>query len=233
MRIQSAAPYKWIVIASAIMNAVTGCQSVTTRGQSDTDLIPFPEAADGKPEAHSLAPELETPSGMPRRDASSTPTPPKVNPATKSSGSHSAGSTATKASPPIAREISAPSPIRGAPSELRKTSLPTYVIEPPDILLIDAVKLVPKPPYLIQALDQLQIVVVGTLIGQDIAGQFVVDPSGTVDLGPAYGKVRVANQSIDEATQAIDQHLRRILRNHKCPSFSVNLAACRKWQVNT
>ena len=33
-----------------------------------------------------------------------------------------------------------------APTEKDKTSLPTYVIEPPDTLLIDAVKLVPKPP---------------------------------------------------------------------------------------
>jgi polysaccharide export outer membrane protein len=109
----------------------------------------------------------------------------------------------------------------GAPSELRKTTLPTYVVEPPDILLIDAIKLVPKPPYRIESLDILQIVVVGTLLGQDIAGQFVVDPSGMVDLGPAYGKVFVAGQSIQEATTAIDRHLRRILRE---PEVSVVLA---------
>jgi len=109
----------------------------------------------------------------------------------------------------------------GAPSELRKTSLPTYVVEPPDILLIDAVKLIPKPPYRIQSLDVLQVVVVGTLLGQDIAGQFAVDPSGTIDLGPAYGKVTVSKQTVSEATKTIDQHLRRILRE---PEVSVVLA---------
>ncbi len=112
-------------------------------------------------------------------------------------------------------------PIHGAPSELCKTSLPTYVVEPPDILLIDVLKLIPKPPYRIQALDVLQVVVVGTLLGQDIAGQFVVDPSGMIDLGPAYGKVEVAKQSIDEATKAIDKHLRRILSE---PEVSVVLS---------
>src|SRR5271163_2751776 len=50
-----------------------------------------------------------------------------------------------------------------APTEMLKTSLPTYVIEPPDTLLIDAVKLVPKPPYKIEPLDVLQVLVVGTL----------------------------------------------------------------------
>ena len=32
--------------------------------------------------------------------------------------------------------------------ELAKVSLPPYVIEPPDILLIDALRVVPKPPTL-------------------------------------------------------------------------------------
>jgi polysaccharide export outer membrane protein len=111
--------------------------------------------------------------------------------------------------------------LHGAPSELRKTALPTYVVAPPDILLIDAIKLVPKPPYLIQPLDVLQIVVVGTLMGQDIAGQFVVDPSGTVDLGPAYGKVNIGGLSVGDARGAIDKHLRHVLRE---PEVSVVLA---------
>jgi polysaccharide export outer membrane protein len=113
-------------------------------------------------------------------------------------------------------------PIHGAPSELCMTSLPTYVVEAPDILLIEAVKLVPKPPYRIEPLDILQIVVVGTLLGQDIQGQFAVDPSGFIDLGPAYGRVHVAGQSLDESTKTIDHFLRRILRS---PEVSVVLAS--------
>ena len=48
-----------------------------------------------------------------------------------------------------------------SPRELTKISLPTYVIEPPDVLLIDAVKVVPKPPYHIEPLDTLEIFVLG------------------------------------------------------------------------
>jgi polysaccharide export outer membrane protein len=111
-------------------------------------------------------------------------------------------------------------PILGAPSELRKTTMPTYVVEPPDVLLIEAVKMVPKPPYLIEPLDILQITVLGTLIGQDIMGQFAVDPGGLVDLGPAYGRVHIAGMSTEEATSTIQHFLRRVLRE---PEVSVVL----------
>jgi len=110
---------------------------------------------------------------------------------------------------------------RSAPTEKDKTSLPTYVIEPPDTLLIDAVKLVPKPPYKIEPLDILQILVIGTLMDQPISGQYPVDPGGMVDLGPSYGKVRVSGLTFDDAKKAIDKHLRRILRE---PEVSVSLA---------
>ena len=40
-----------------------------------------------------------------------------------------------------------PCPPGDMPRELMKTSLPDYTIEPPDVLLIDVVKVVPRPPY--------------------------------------------------------------------------------------
>jgi polysaccharide export outer membrane protein len=40
---------------------------------------------------------------------------------------------------------------------LKKTTLPTYVVEPPDILLIDAVKIIPRPEYVLQVSDVLAI----------------------------------------------------------------------------
>src|SRR5690348_12424847 len=43
------------------------------------------------------------------------------------------------------------------PRELAKVTLPTYVIEPPDILLVDALRVVPLPPYRIAPLDILFI----------------------------------------------------------------------------
>src|SRR6476659_8027799 len=77
------------------------------------------------------------------------------------------------------------------PHELAKVSLPPYVVEPPDILLIDAIRLVPKPPYRIEPLDALGIQVTGTLPEQPIQGIYSVDADGTVNLGFTYGTVSV------------------------------------------
>jgi polysaccharide export outer membrane protein len=105
--------------------------------------------------------------------------------------------------------------------ELAKISLPPYVIEPPDILLIDALRIVPKPPFRIQSFDSLQVIVEGTLLEQPINGLFVVDPGGMLDLGPSYGKVLVGGRSLDEAQDSVFRHLKRVLRE---PQVSLTLA---------
>ncbi|OHB74802.1 MAG: hypothetical protein A2W31_18730, partial [Planctomycetes bacterium RBG_16_64_10] len=105
-----------------------------------------------------------------------------------------------------------PSPEAPVPRELAKVSLPPYVIEPPDILLIDVVKIVPKPPHFIDTFDVLNISVAGTLLEQPIAGPVQVGPDGRVDLGPSYGKVKVLGMTIDEARTAILRHLQQILQ---------------------
>jgi polysaccharide biosynthesis/export protein len=111
--------------------------------------------------------------------------------------------------------------VASVPTEKDKSTLPTYVIEPPDILLIDAVKLVPKAPYHVEPLDVLQIMVANPLIDQPISGQYPIDPSGAIDLGPAYGKVLVTGQTVDEARHTIETHLRTILRD---PQVAVSLS---------
>jgi len=116
---------------------------------------------------------------------------------------------------------SEPSPHSPVPRELDKVSLPPYVIEPPDILMINAVKIVPKPPHKIEAFDGLLIRVLGTLPDQPIAEAFAVDPDGTVDLGPSYGRVKVVGLTTDEAQSAIQQHLAEFLQS---PQVSVSLA---------
>ena len=99
------------------------------------------------------------------------------------------------------------------PTEKDKTTLPSYVIEPPDILIIQLNRLVPKPPYRIEPLDVLEIFAVRTLQDQPIADQYSVDPSGKVDLGPSYGKVKVSNLTVEEAEQTILTHLRKVLKD--------------------
>jgi protein involved in polysaccharide export with SLBB domain len=105
--------------------------------------------------------------------------------------------------------------------ELSKITLPPYVIEPPDILLIDALRVVPKPPFRIQSFDTLQVIVEGTLLEQPINGLYVVEPGGMLDLGPSYGKVMVGGQSLEEARDAVFRHLKRVLRE---PQVSLTLA---------
>src|SRR5947207_242592 len=73
------------------------------------------------------------------------------------------------------------------PRELATVSQPPYVIEPPDILLIDAIRLIPKPPYRVEPLDALAIRVSPTPEDQPIAGIYSVEPDGTVNFGFNYG----------------------------------------------
>ena len=105
--------------------------------------------------------------------------------------------------------------------ELAKVTLPPYVIEPPDILLVDALRVVPKPPFRIQSFDVLQVIVEGTLLEQPINGLYVVEPGGMLDLGPSYGKVMVGGQSLEEAQDSVFRHLKRTLRD---PQVSLTLA---------
>ncbi len=101
-------------------------------------------------------------------------------------------------------------------------SLPAYVIEPPDILFIQAVKIVPKPPHKLEPFDALLIRVANAFSDQPIAEAFFIDPEGTVDLGPAYGRVKVVGLTTDEAQAEIRRHLSQFIEN---PQVSVSLAA--------
>ena len=113
------------------------------------------------------------------------------------------------------------------PTEKDKTTLPSYVIEPPDILFIEAVRVVPKPPYHIQATDVLTIQIAGGLpeVATGGAGpggdQYLVDSAGRVDLGPLYGgKIEVGGLTEDQAALVIQKALTEFL---KAPQVSVQL----------
>ena len=67
------------------------------------------------------------------------------------------------------------------PQELSKVSLPPYIIEPPDILLIESTQ---------------------SLRDQPIRGQHLVRPDGTIGLG-IYGSVYVAGMTLEQAQTAV------------------------------
>ena len=86
------------------------------------------------------------------------------------------------------------------PRELAKVSLGAYVIEPPDILLIEALGCLPE---------------------QTVGGEHLVRPDGSVGLG-IYGSVHVAGLTLDQAKAAIERNLGERVKN---PRVNVDVLA--------
>lgn len=104
-------------------------------------------------------------------------------------------------------------PMRDGPREGCKEILPEYVVEPPDILLIDVLYAIPLPPYRIKPLDALLVRVPRAIEGEPISAIYPVDPEGTINLGLSYGSVRVAGLTLAEAKAAIEKHLSTIIKD--------------------
>ena len=79
----------------------------------------------------------------------------------------------------------------------------------------------PKAPYTISPGALLSINVWGTLKDQPIAGTYTVEPTGTVALGPAYGRAQVQGLTMEAAEKAIQTKLKEILKN---PEVQVTFA---------
>lgn len=107
------------------------------------------------------------------------------------------------------------------PRELCKTVLPTYTIEPPDILVIDAIHIVPRSPYRLRTFDVIALQVRGSLPDAPISGAYPIEVGGLVRLGPQYGAVKVAGMTVEQAEKAIQEYLRTLLRE---PLVSASLA---------
>jgi polysaccharide export outer membrane protein len=133
-----------------------------------------------------------------------------------------AGNTGCLSCQPAARAIG-----HDVPRELDKMSLPSYVIEPPDILLIDAIRVVPLPPYKIEPLDSVLIQATNTLPNEPVVGAYGVEPDGVVNLGASYGSVRLAGLTTEQARDAVEKQLRLVLKE---PKVQVALAQSRGMQ---
>ena len=89
----------------------------------------------------------------------------------------------------IVGESRTPEQLTVIPRE-RGSNLPAWFIESPDILRIDAIRVVPLPAYKIE----------------QIRGEHLCRPDGTIALGP-YGSVYVAGLTLHQACEAIKEHL--------------------------
>lgn len=107
------------------------------------------------------------------------------------------------------------------PRELSKVSMPEYVIEPPDILAIEGINIIPKSPYELKTLDVLSIEGTGTLPDAPIAGAYPIEPGGVINLGAPYGSVKVAGLTVEQARQAILEQLSQFVQE---PDATVALA---------
>jgi hypothetical protein len=85
----------------------------------------------------------------------------------------------------------------------------------------------PQAPYRISPGDPLMIRVTGTMIDQPVNGEFIVEPQGTVALGPGYGRAQVAGLTLEQAEAAICKKLQEVLNK---PDVSVSLGG---WRSDT
>lgn len=93
------------------------------------------------------------------------------------------------------------------PAELNKVMHPEHLIEPPDILQINAIQAIPKQPYKIQAFDTLSVTILNALMEPQFAGPVVVDADGTIDLTLRFKRVKVVDLTAEQAQKAIEAHL--------------------------
>lgn len=86
------------------------------------------------------------------------------------------------------------------PRELSKTTLPPYVLEPPDIVFVEVLEALP---------------------GRPISGERLIRPDGTITLG-FYGDVYVTGLTMTEAKEKIVLHLRKFLSDDALGLFREN-----------
>ena len=116
---------------------------------------------------------------------------------------------------PVRPEVPSPKdfiPPSDMPRELSKTVMPTYTVEPPDIIVIEAIHIVPRSPYILRTGDVIAVTAQGTLPDAPIAGPYTIQPGGAINLGLPYGTVKVGGLTTEQAQEAILTHLTSFLR---------------------
>ncbi|MEX2139937.1 MAG: polysaccharide biosynthesis/export family protein [Pirellulales bacterium] len=123
--------------------------------------------------------------------------------------------------PPMQPVLVVP-PQSNVPRELAKVMMPRYVVEPPDILIIDAIRSIPKSPYLLRATDVLNIRVRNAIPDAPIDGQYALDLRGYVDFGAPYGALELGGLTVEQANDAVQKLMLKTLVD---PVTSVSLAS--------
>ncbi len=106
----------------------------------------------------------------------------------------------------------APCVPQSIPRELSKAVLPDYIIEPPDVLEIDAIKITPKPDYRLEPLDVVAIAATGLLPEEAITGEYAIQPNGTIQLGFTLGSITAAGLTVEEFEAQLNQRLQAVYK---------------------
>ncbi len=99
-----------------------------------------------------------------------------------------------------------------------------FRIRPGDTIRLEKVQNAPRPPHRVGVYDVLRVRVPGSLDKtpmQPIDGCYLVEGEGVLDLGPTYGRVRVAGLTIEAAAAAVTRDLSEALER---PEAFVSLA---------
>jgi beta-lactamase regulating signal transducer with metallopeptidase domain/protein involved in polysaccharide export with SLBB domain len=104
-------------------------------------------------------------------------------------------------------------------AEARITQQLSKILTKPDVQVTMAGKATewkygppPTASYTVSPGDLLLVRVLGTIIDQPIDAIYKVEPTGTVALGPAYGRAKVQGLTVEEATKAIQKKLSEVLK---------------------
>lgn len=104
------------------------------------------------------------------------------------------------------------------PTELQKVSHPPHRVAPPDILVIESLRLVPIGPYKLESMEVLQIEITGAF-KDAIKGLYMISPEGTINLGHTLLPIPVAGLTVDRAQFAITEYVRKVVK----ADFSVSV----------
>ncbi len=112
------------------------------------------------------------------------------------------------------------------PRELQKVSMPEYVVEPPDILRIELLRVAPTPDYKVEAQDALFVQITYPAQTEPFAVEALVGPDGRINLGTTFGGViKVSGLTVAEVRDAVEKQA--FAANVKSPKAQVSLLLSR------
>jgi polysaccharide export outer membrane protein len=157
-----------------------------------------PAATTWKPTRATTRTGIMQASAQEEAPASQLPTPAPVAPAGQALGRGRVGMVEPPAFPPACGPDG-----RAVPRECASVSLPPYVIHPPDILLVESTR---------------------SLRDQQIRGQHLVRPDGTISLG-IYGSAYVSGMTLEQAKNVISHEISKRVSDFDSRDLAVDVLA--------